>query len=53
MITFWPPRSMWNVNVFEPPMLIDVAVWFGATLERAVAVADAARDVDGLARTCC
>ena len=22
---------MWNVNVFDPPMAIDVAVWLGAT----------------------
>ena len=40
---------MWNVNVFEPPMAIDVAVWLAGDGQRAVAVADAAGDVDDLA----
>ena len=31
MIAFWERRSMWNVNVFDPPMAIDVAVWLAAT----------------------
>ena len=31
MIAFCERRSMWNTNVFEPPMVSDAAVWFGAT----------------------
>ena len=30
MIAFWPAHSMWNMNVFEPPMLKTPVVWFGA-----------------------
>ena len=43
---------MWNVNVFEPPMLSDRgrSDW-RRDGERAVAVADAARDVDRRGRT--
>ena len=32
MIAFWPAYSMWNMNVFEPPMLTDTAVWLAASV---------------------
>ena len=30
MIAFWPPYSTWNMNVSDPPMLSDEAVWLAA-----------------------